>query len=61
MAVFAGEGQGGLAVEGLDALGSGPSLVCGHENRGVRELLDAMPRAEAIDLMSLGTKAMSRG
>jgi short-subunit dehydrogenase len=50
-----------VAIEGLDALGTTPSLICGKDNRAVREMMDQMPRADAIDLMSRGTKAMSGG
>ncbi len=47
-----------VARESLDALGKAPSLVCGEDNRALRAALDAMERAQAIDLMSSGTKAM---
>lgn len=50
-----------VAIEGLDALGKGPSWVCGEGNRKVRELFNSMSRSDAIDLISQGTKAMSRG
>lgn len=47
-----------VAREGMDALGQKPSHVCGEDNQKLREALDGMDRAQSIDLMSGGTRAM---
>lgn len=45
--------------EALDALGSGiPSIVAGAENRASEELLDSLPRADAVRMVGEVMRAM---
>jgi short-subunit dehydrogenase len=50
-----------VAREALDALGRAPSWICGAENRGLAEALRGLPREQAIDMLSNGTRLMCDG
>lgn len=47
-----------VAREGLDALGRGPLVIPGEANRRVRAALAALPRDEAVRLVSEQTRRM---
>ena len=50
-----------VAAEALQFLGRGPSLVCGEANRALAEAMRSLPREQAIDMMSSGTRLMAEG
>jgi short-subunit dehydrogenase len=50
-----------VAAEALQFLGKGPSLVCGETNRALAEAMRSLPREQAIDMMSSGTRLMAEG
>ncbi len=50
-----------VAREALDRLGSAPSWICGEQNRALAEAMRTMPREQAIDLVSSGTRRMAKG